>query len=367
MLTEVDWRAGDRRREVFQRSYTFSLEYRNLPGMVYSMLPAVADAFDLDSDGRAWLAWLNGNTQNVVTSMLLLEAAPRWQDWSKAVEFFNENFKALEFDTDRRHQKTKFPDATKKWIAGLLDSGNSPASVWDFEDGQTAFRYAMAQPYMGRISAWSYMEFVRILLGPNIVPDVDGWYLYESSSRSHRNALCMLSGYDEAWGWDREQAEMPMILGIMDDLDALAEDLLQEADGRNAVFTPPDDLGHHPLVARLTLESALCTFKSWHKPDRRYPNVYADMMYQRIKKAEARLNRSLNLLWGIRLATLPEPLRLEDNPGDPGLSSIKQNWFRETGEIHYLHMLFPDMKPSGFETAVAAGEFGERKDPKWTL
>jgi len=91
------------------------------------------------------------------------------------------------------------------------------------------------------------------------------------------------------------------------------------------------------------------------------------MMYQRIKKAETRLDRSLSMLWGIRLATLPEPLRLEDNPGDPGLSSVKQNWFRETGEVHYLHMLFPDMKPSGFETAVAAGEFGERKDPKWTL
>lgn len=369
----TDWRLPENRREAFQRSYTHSLAHQNFPGMVYSMMPAVADLFDLDEDGRAWLGWLNGNTQNIVTSMLLLEAAPRWQDWKDAVEFWATNFKSLEFDTDRRHQKSKFGEATEKWIAGLMDQGESPASVWDFTDGKAAFRYAMDQPYMGRISAWSYMEFCRILL-PQI-PDVDGWYLGESSSRSHRNSLCLISGYDDAWGWDREQAEMPMILGIMDDLHDLAEDLLREADGRNAVLDPDQPLGsgltsppeyvQHPDVARLTLESALCTFKSWHKPDRRYPNVYADMMYHRIKKAETRMGRDLNVLWDIRRDTLPEPLRLEDNPGDPGLVAVKQNWFRETGEVHYLHTLFPDMEPSGFEKAVAAGEFGERKDPKW--
>ena len=83
----TDWRAPELRRELFQRSYTHSLEHLNFPGMVYSMLPAIAEAFDLDDDGRAWLAWLNGNTQNVVTSMELLEAAPQWTDWRKAVEF----------------------------------------------------------------------------------------------------------------------------------------------------------------------------------------------------------------------------------------------------------------------------------------
>lgn len=366
----TDWRSPELHREAFQRSYTFSLRHRNFPGMVYSMLPAIADLFDLDDDGRAWLAWLNGNTQNAVTSMLLLEAAPSWADWPKAVDFWNEHFKALEWDTDRRHQKNRFGEATEQWVDHIISSGYSPAEIWAEDlDGRETFKYAMSLPHMGRISAWSYMEFARILLP--WIPDVDGWYLKESSSRSHRNALCMLAGYDDAWGWDREQAEMPMILGIMDDLHNLAEDLLAEADRRNAVPLGTHDMGgppefdHHPDVSRLTLESALCTFKSWHKPNRRYPNVYADMMYQRIKKAEARFGRSLDDLWTIRAETLPAPLRLEDNPGDPGLVPVKQNWFRETGEVHYLHMEFPDMEPSGFERAVAAGEFGERRDPKW--
>jgi hypothetical protein len=366
----TDWRLPENRREAFQRSYTFSLKTQSFPGMVYSMLPAVADAFDLDADGRAWLGWLNGNTQNVVTSMILLEQAPRWQDWKVATDFFGEHFKALEFDTDRRHQKTKFPEATEKWIAKLMDDAESPASAWDFDSGKAAFGYAMQQPYMGRISAWSYMEFVRILL-PH-VPDVDSWYLKESSSRSHRNALCLLAGYDDAWSWDGEQSEIPFMLDLLPSLHDLAEDLLAEARGRNYVLgmdylmtgTDYDDVVH-PDVSRLTLESALCTFKSWHKPDRRYPGVYADMMYQRIKKAETRMGRSLDLLWDIRKETLPEWLRLEDNPRDPGLSQVKQNQYRETGQIPLFHRVFDDMQPSQFDLDLANEAFAPRKDPKW--
>ena len=358
----TEWLHPDNRREAFQRSYTFSLETKTFPGMVYSMLPALAESFGLDEDGQAWLAWLNGNTQNVVTSMLLLEAAPRWQDWRKAVDFYNEHFKLLEWDTDRRHQKSKFGVAREQWIAGLADTGDSPRSVWDFDTGKAAFAYAMSQPYMGRISAWSYKQFAPILLGPGTVPDVDSWYLEEASSRSHRNALCLLKGGGDAGGGDGEQAEIPFLRGILPELHDLAEDLLDEAYRRNAWVNHD----RHPLVARLTLESALCTYKSWHKPNRRYPNVYADMMYQRIKKAEARFGRGMDLLWHIRQRTLPTPLRLEDNPGDPGLSPVKQNWYREIGEIHYLHMYFPAMEPSGFERAVEAGESGQRKDPTWT-
>jgi hypothetical protein len=348
--TMTDWRLPENRRESFQRSYTFQLQHRNFPGMVYSMLPAVAEAFALDDDQRAWLAWLNGNTQNVVTSMLLLEVAPRAEDWPEAVAFWSDNFKALEWDADRRHQKSSFGKATESWF---LDYGHHPAERWRGLDWEEAWKHSLGQPYMGRISAWSMYEFARILL-PGI-PDVGSWFLEESSSRSHRNSLCLLAGHEGAWGWDGEQAEIPFLLDLFPELDALAEDLLAEAQERN-----PD-----VEVTRLTLESALCTWKSHHKPNRRYPNVYADMMYERIKKAEARMGRSLDLLWEIRQDTLPPELRLEDNPGDPGLSPVKQNWYRETGELMYLHRVFPDMEPSGFEEKVAAGAFGERKDKKW--
>jgi hypothetical protein len=349
----TDWRLPENRREAFQRSYTFSLNHLNFPGMVYAMLPAIAERFDLDDDGRAWLAWLNGNTQNAVTSMLILEAAPSHHDWLDAVEFWNDNFKALEWDTDRRHQKSKFGAATAAWYR---DFGDRPAERWA-EAGaggwQPTWAHAKAHPYFGRLSAWSGMEFARILLGADVVPDMGSWLLEDrSGSRSHRNGLAVVAGYD-AWSWEEYE---PFERGIVPDLTELADDLLAEAFDRN-----PGSI----YVSRLTMESALCTYKSWHKPNRRYPNVYADMMYLRIKRAEAKMSRELKELWDIRRDTLAPWLRLEDRPDDPGLHPAKQNHYRETGEIPLLHLDFPDMEMSEFDLSVAMGGFGEREDPTW--
>jgi hypothetical protein len=354
-MTQLDWRLPENRREGFQRFYTHSLSHLSFPGMVYSMLPAIADAFRLDEDGRAWLAWLNGNTQNVVTSTLLLEAAPRPQDWKDAVNFWNEHFKALEWDTDRRHQKSKFGVATEQWF---LDYGYRPAADWEkvgARGWEHTWKHAKDQPYMGRLSAWSMLEFARILLGADVVPDMGTWLLDDvSGSRSHRNGLAVIAGHD-AWSWP---AEAPSMLGIVPDLEALADDLLAEARDRN-----PDD----PIVSHLTIESALCTYKSHYKENRRYPNVYADMMYNRIRKAEVRFGRRLELMWDIRQRTLPDYLRLEDNPRDPGLAPVKQNHFRETGEFIFLHREWLDTEPSTFDLDLEAGRFPVRKDPSWAL
>lgn len=365
MLTLTDWRLPENRREAFQRSYTFSIKHRNFPGMVYSMLPAIADHFELDEDGRAWLAWINGCTQNPVTSFLLLEAAPSWGDWEDAVAFWNDNFKALEFDTDRRHQKSKFGEATEDWFFGLDDT---PAGKWrevGRQGWEETWRYAKSLPHFGRLSAWSGLEFARILLGNHVVPDMGSFFLEDvSGSRSHRNGLAVVAGHD-AWSWD---AEIPFMLDMVDELAELAEDLLREARERNVdpVFYDADGDLPHPLVSRLTLESALCTYKSWHKPNRRYPNCYADMAYNRIRKAEVRFDRQLDVLWDIRKRTLPEYLRLEDNPMDPGLSPAKQNHYRLTGETVMMSWDFPDMT-SEFDDRLRNRLFLERKDPSWTL
>ena len=125
------------------------------------------------------------------------------------------------------------------------------------------------------------------------------------------------------------------MLGIVDDLAEFGVDLL--AGARERFPSEPD-------VGRLTMESALCTYKSWHKPNRRYPNVYADMMFNRIKKGEERFGKGrFDLLWETRQKDLPAPLRLEDNPADPGLSKEKQNHYRETGQIPMMWVDYPDM------------------------
>src|SRR3546814_11931165 len=106
-----------------------------------------------------------------------------------------------------------------------------------------------------------------------------------SGSKSHRAGLAVVSGQDAAYyGWPETKDQV-------DDLEALGERLLRQMAERM-----PD----HPDVTRLTLESALCTYKSWHKPNSRYPNVYADMAYLRIRKAESRSGPRVGPLWSIR-------------------------------------------------------------------
>lgn len=354
-MTDRDWREPRFRRDAFQRFYSFHLTYQSHPGMVYSMLPAIADAFDLDADGRAWLVWLNGNTQNVVSSLMLLEAAPRPEDWKSAVDFWNDNFRKLEWDTDRRHQKSKFGEATALWSVRDFNQ-TSPAYGW-FEASmggwEDVWKFSKDQPYMGRLSAWSMMEYAKILF-PDDVPDMGSWLLEDKSgSQSHRNGLAFIRGYDSVY-WDADVADM---MGIVEELTTFADELLDEARARNPL---------HPDVSRLTMESALCTYKGWHKPNRRYPNCYADMMYNRIKKAETRFDRSLDLLWKIRQNTLPDYLRLEDNPYDPGLVAVKQNHYLETGEPIMMHRDYEDMQ-NDFNLAVDFGLFDERVDPSWAL
>lgn len=345
-----DWRLPENRREHFQRLYSFHLKYGTNPGCVYHLMPSVAAALDMDEDQRAWLVWLNGNTQNMVTSLLLFEAAPTHKDWAKAVAFWDENFTKLEWDTDRRHQKSKFGVATEQWF---WEYGHQPAKAWlQHSEWADAWRFSKGQPYMGRLSAWSMLEYARILLGPQ-VPDADTLLLDDlDGSRSHRNGLGLVAGFESTY-WEPGDVEL---LGVTQNLQELGSSLLAEAHERNP---------GHPDVGYLTLESALCTYKSHFKPNRRYPNVYADMMYQRIKKGEARFGHQFDLLWESRKHNIPSYLRLEDNPRDPGLTPVKQNWFLEHGEVPMMSWDYPDMR-NGFDDKLRNDTFPLRKDPTWT-
>lgn len=313
----TDFRRPEERRETFLRFYAFHLRHKAHPGMVYSLLPAIADRRGLDRDGRAWLAWLNGNTQNPVTSAILLDASDGdWKKWRGAVGFWNENFAAMDWDTDRRHQKPRFGVATEKWVDDLERDGMTPA--WAWENAGDPWEYARSQPYFGRLSAWSGMEFARILLGGETIPDMGTLLLDDrGGSKSHRNGLAIVDGWDAAyWSWG-DVAD----LGLLPRLKDLGEDLLLDARERTG----------HPDVSRMTLESALCTYKSWHKPNRRYPGVYADMLYERIQKGLARFpgETSVKLILGV-WESLPGYLR-----EDPGVKRYKQNRYLETG-VPYL-------------------------------
>lgn len=340
----LDYRDPALRRQTFMHSWQFHIMYGTHPGCVHHLLPAIADAYELDDSGLAWLVWLNGNTQNPASSMLLLEASGgSVAGWRQAIDFWDEHFTMLEWDIDRRHQKSAFAKATEKLVTcyGVEDLERywltNGLLGWD----QT-WRYANSLPFMGRLSAWSMTEYARILFGDEVIPDADSLILEDASgSRSHRSGLAVVAGYDAPyWTWEETKDMVP-------ELAALGESLLADM---QVIDT---------RASRLNLESALCCYKSWHKPKRRYPNVYADMAYNRIRKAESRFGDRFETLWEARRVALPTWARLEDTPNDPGMVVAKQEHYLHTGQPIMMGHVWPEYW-SDFDQKVEDGGFGER-------
>ena len=350
-----DRRLPEWRVETFLDFYAFHLRHRAHPGGVYYLIPELRKRGGWDEEELLWYCVLNGNTQNPVTSWLLHQQGPRPRYLPRLLSFWRENRSRLQWDTDRRYHRTQLDRALEGYLALVqadsIRTGGSGLQnpFWDARRGswQATWAAASAIPTFGRLSAWSYAEYLYIA---GYGADAEYLMVGEPGSQSHRNGLRLLDGRDwqtTPYIKDRgrvrpEEAEH---------LEDIGQFLLDFA----SALSPAEDRLEHP--SRLTLESALCTYKSWHKPNRRYPNVYNDMMYERIRLAEAQWPEvDFSIFWEIRKEVLPEALRLEDNPSDPGLHPLKQNHYRETGEP--VVMYAGSLRESSFDRAVREASMG---------
>lgn len=329
----MDFRLPIYRREVFKRFYAFHTKYKAHPGGVYRLLPFLFEELFMDVEQRLWFAYLNGNTQNPVTSYLIFQRWPRLEeaDSGKIHDFVTENWNRVFFDQDRRYWKAKLGECVQNYQ--LLMKGRTQVEFFKaltpFDNPQENFKIwwdVMRRSLygFGRLSTWSYAEYLRILglpIEPHslMLEDMEG-------SKSHRNGLAKVLGRDDLdWhksnpAFNGEYSE-EMLHWLTEEGDDLLQDCLIDAMGSDYI----DDINY------FTLESALCTYKSWHRPNRRYANVYNDMLYYRIKEAEAAWSEEdLSLFWKAR-EFLPDKLRLEKNPRDFGLHPAKQNFYMTTG------------------------------------
>ena len=333
----MDFRLKQNRREVFLRFYEFHLRYRAHPGAVYQFIPVLSKRFDWDIETRLWYATLNGMTQYPMTSLAILQAFPAPpRNPLKFKSWFNRNWGALPFDADRKYQKMECPRAVEVYAQRIREYGSARAFYTG--DFNTLWNRARNELHsLGRLGAWSGLEFVKIAAQGELDFTYNSLMLDDiSGSRSHRNGLCLVLGRDDL-DWHRSN---PCFNGKYDEvvlswLSGEASKLLAEARRRlkGVESVPQSHIGYE------TLESTLCCYKSWHRPNRRYPNVYNDMAYQRLKQT-AQLNPKLNLtpFWDSREHYLPAPLRLECCPDDPGLAPPKQNFYRETGQIPMMDL-----------------------------
>lgn len=333
----MDFRDPLVRREVFLRFYGFHLKYCAHPGAVYYVMPYLAEKYEWDFETRLWFAFINGATQNPLTSWVIFNHFPVFADITEeALEKWHwDNWRDLDYDIDRRYQKGHFVEMFANYRENL--DGKTQVEfftgICDSDDPRQNFRDLWTVVYKdffmyGRLSTFSYLEYLKIV-GLNI--DCDSLFMFDTSgSKSHRNGLCKVLGRDDLY-W---HSSNPDFKGhdkpIMGWLEKEGDVLLEEAKERFKGAEFSGDVGY------FTLESTLCCYKSWYK-SRRYPNVYNDMFFDRIRKAEVRSWEdpvvTFEDFWEARRAYLPPELRREDCPNDPGLSKVKQSWYTKTGEV----------------------------------
>ncbi len=357
----VDFRLPEYRREVFLNFYGFHLKYKSHPGAVYYVMPFLAKKHDWDFETRLWFAFINGATQNPLTSWVLFKHFPSLR--SSSIEdmekWHREYWKNLDYDIDRRYQKGHFIEMYQNYLellggktqegyfSDLCDTGDVYGNfekVWDtvFND---FFMY-------GRLSTFSYLEYLKIM-GLNI--DCGSLFIYDKSgSKSHRNGLCVVSGRDDL-DVRKDNQDLPTEIVNGHNKEVM---IWLEKEGAVLLSDAKERFSQEPFfedVNYFTLESTLCCYKSWHRENRRYPNVYNDMFHDRIKKAETRDWKEIDGsdidfkdFWEARRKYLPSELRMEDNPNDPGLVKVKQNWYKKTGEVIMMENYNPVFKNNFF-------------------
>jgi len=340
----MDFRLPQYRREVFMRLYEFHLKYRSHPGLVYLMMPYLAQKFNWDKEQRYWFAFINGCTQNPCTSWVIFNKFPNFMEVTeeKLEEWHRPNWKRLDFDVDRRYVKGHFVEnfasykknlgkltQTQFFEEGLCSTDNK------YENFYNVWDKVMSDFFMfGRLSTYSYLEYLKIM-GLNL--DCPELFLEDlSGSKSHRNGIMKVTGRDDL-DWYKDNPEITthgkdvVEYAINEGLQLLV-DAKKRFKGR--------DFYHD--VNYFTLESTLCCYKSHFRVNRRYPNIYVDMMYDRIKKAETHgweaEGITFDIFWEARRMKIPRHLLLEYNPKDVGLKPLKQNHFRLTGQMIMLDL-----------------------------
>jgi len=300
-----NYKLTENRREYFDALYKLNLEYGIMPGLVYLYMPSLAKHYSWNNEDKLWFSFLNGMTQNPITSIQLLEQLPKvppaGATLSKFNNWFNDNWDILKYDTDRRYQKKDTVDAIKSY-AQILSNYSSQEKMLTNNYKELWNLVSNNYNSFGRLSSFSYLEYVYL---NGFGADCDN-LLFEdkSGSKSHRNGMMILHGADN-FVWDKRArneftGEYPDFKKVCSWLDEVATQHLTEFKNKH-----PDILH----VGNFTFESNLCTFKN-HFFGRRYPGVYADMAWQRIEWAEER-GIDTSIFKNIREEHLPDWLRIE--------------------------------------------------------
>lgn len=323
-----DYRQPDHRLEYFAALYNLNLEQKIMPGLVYLYLPELARRYAWDEEQKLWFAFLNGMTQNPITSLRLfdqLDHVPTKDSEVSAFEdWFNKNWNTLQFDSDRLKNKRNTVSGLKSYIRLVNDHGGYQSALWDTgQSYQDCWTKAISIHGFGRLSSFSFLEYVKIMGFGS--PCMDLMFDDFDGSRSHRNGALFLQGMDHLVYDKRAQNGFD---GKYDNFQAMCDWLSTKSNQFLKGFTEQHQ--NTPDVGYFTLESCYCQFKNGFFR-RRYPGVYSDMAWERIQWADERGLQALTAPFkDIREEHLPDWLRIETE-SKPIHRTKRAAQFAETG------------------------------------
>ena len=305
-----DYRLKENREEYFTALYKMNLENGVLPGLVYLYMPELAKRYSWDTEQRLWFAFLNGNTQNPITSMRIFRKFPEppqnKEELQDMTDWFNSEWGNLSWDVDRRYQKKELPAATLSYCKLIHEYGTQEklltGTFKELWERVTTKFYSF-----GRLAAFSYLEYVLIMAkseDKSYGAECDDLlFTDKSGSKSHRNGMLFLLGHDDLV-WDKRADNG--FDGEYSNFKKMCSYLAMSADAYLANSTISNS-----HLGNFTLESQLCQFKNGFFR-RRYPGVYSDMAWDRINwYADRDLNDVTKVFRQIREDRLPEWLREE--------------------------------------------------------
>lgn len=346
----MDYRLKENRFKLFKDFYWFHTKYKIHPGLVYLYLPEITKG--MTKEQKYWTAFLEGCTQNPNTVYAILKFFPDRPQTEEEMRYFeefcNDCYHQLEYDTDRIHYKGKLYKQLVEYNK-LIGSSQEKVFEQDLYDADpkkyftNVFEFVLKKVWgFGRMSTWSYVEFIKICCGLNY----EYWNFYmndQESSMSMRNGLFILYGRDDLHVW-KELPDNPTS-HTKEQMEWAEQEVRALLDYLKTQYTDIEVTGE-------TLESALCAFKNMFR-GRRYPNIYTDMSYDRIKKAESLWGNKIDysIFWKIRAENLPLELLKEYNyngyireTAEVAVNLDKQMYFRNTGMPLYLGLFKPEYK-----------------------
>lgn len=326
-MLSLDYRLPENRKEYFTALYKVNLEHGVMPGLVYLYMPKLKEIHNWTDEQALWYATLNGFTQSPITSLRMMEQLPEVPTTHAQIDvfetWFNVEWPFLHFDADRLKNKRNTIPGIRSYM-NLVKEYGSQTALFDRNATYEELWSRVSRIYgMGRLSCFSYLEYIKIMGYGTACTDL--MLTDKDGSRSHRNGMLFLVGWDDLVYDKRANNGFN---GEYDNFKGLCKRLNEGADNFLRQF-----IEAHPSVpdaGYFTFESQCCQFKNGFF-GRRYPGVYADMAWDRIKWYDDRnMAHWTEVFKGIRADYIPVWLR-EECEAKPVKRSVKANQFRETG------------------------------------